>query len=116
MKVIRITEQTIELAGDAPEFANLARAIKKSKFNTQSLISLEGEAHQSIELICTATNTAISLTNGLKIEFTEATKNNLYSLISMPSDTPKGSVFTLSPCDHSELFSHDSIGIVLNVT
>lgn len=114
MKLLKTTDKVIELAGTAQEFSALARAIKKSKVSSENSIVLDGIS-ENIELSCTKSITRISMDSSIRIEFTEETKNQLHALIAIPSDAPSGSLFVLNPIDHEEIFTEESMGMVLNI-
>ncbi|WMS89014.1 hypothetical protein [Pleionea litopenaei] len=101
------------ISGSASEIAALARDIKKSKHGTVKEI---GTDQGTIELICNGMKVEISCTHDkVAIQYSEASKNELYSLVSMPSDTTVSSVFSIRPIDHEQLFGLGSMGLELIV-
>lgn len=102
--------QAVTISGSASEIASLARIIKKSKFGEIKEIETVGVP---IKLVCKGKQVEVFRAQGkVVVSYSESTKNELYSLISMPSDTTIGSVFNIRPIDHEQLFAIGSLGLL----
>jgi len=113
MLKVSSNNQTISITGSALDFASLARSIKKSKFGSTKIIESEAS---SIELNCSGKGVELlSFDDKVVFKYSESTKNELYTLISMPSDTAIGAVFTIRTAEHSALFDGNSMGLELIV-